>query len=313
MQVGNVTAEVRFDSGTLERIFADPGRVLADAEGFWEAEEAMRYAKGWHGVVGVPVDIDHFRQTVDAIARLTSEERAAHPALAVARLAMQRKEQFLGAGIPHLCEFLPDNPATLDIKVLFAGGLRANAFVYEHAVIDATSKHWHAAELPLPSRASAILNLLVHECWHGGYCENRPQWTEAPLDDEVLYRLLINIQNEGIATYVGYTARSTFPAPADSDYRMLDAPADVAAKLRGMNTILAQRSTLDEKSLHKLVWDEGVIGRAFYIGGAHMARTLDERAGRRALTDTIAAGPVSFFDAYDRVADDRLRVCLAHD
>jgi hypothetical protein len=313
MQVGNVTADIRFEIGTLEGIFADPDGVLSDVEGFWQTEDALRFAAGWHGVVGVPVDYERFRQIVGDIARLSSEERQAHPALVMARRVIEQEERFARDGIPHLCAYLPDLPARLDIRVLFAAGLRANAFVHEHVVIDATSPHWHEGNRSIEDRASSILNLLVHECWHGGYCENQAQWTERALEDDALYRLLINIQNEGTATYVNYSARTVFPSPGDPDFVMLEDAEQVAAKFAVMNRILGRRFSLSADALRDLAWREGVLGRAFYIGGAHMARTLDERAGRRALTDTIAAGPASFFDAYDRVADDRLRVRLAHD
>lgn len=311
VQIGTVSADIQFRSSAVERIFAEPEQILADIDSLWDTEEALRCAKGWHDVVGIPVDYALFRNVVKEIAALTPKERETHPALLVTRLAMAEEERFVREGIPHLCLFLPDNPAKLEIRVLFAAGLRANAFVYEHAVINATSKHWHATGLPLADRASSILNLVVHECWHGGYCENRTQWTEAPLADEVLYRLLINIQNEGTATYVNYCARAVFPSPGDPDFAMLDDPDQVAAKLAGMNEILQRRGALSPDALRELVWQEGVLGRAFYIGGAHMARTLDERAGRRGLTATIGTGPASFFDAYNAVADGALRVRLA--
>jgi hypothetical protein len=310
IQIGLVTADIRFDAGTLERIFADPRAALADPEAFWEAEEPMRYAKGWHIAVDVPIDWDHFRTVVGAIADLSPLERSNHPALLTARRVMEQEERFEADGLEHLCSLLPDNPAVLDIRILFTGGIRANAFAWEHVVVDATSTFWHRHTLTVDEKASWILNMLVHECWHGGYSENRDQRSEAPPEDRALYRLLDNIQNEGIATYVNYTAQPIFPAVADSDFRMLDDPGQVAAKFASMVGILKKRRTLDEGELRRLVWEEGVLGRAFYIGGAHMARTLDERAGREALNATIAKGPYAFVTDYNGVADVGLRVPL---
>ncbi len=310
IQIGTVMADIRFDSGALERLFAHPEKVLGNPEAFWEAEEAMRYARGWHGVVGVPVDMERFRVAVAEIADLSPEERENHPALRMARLVMAQEGRFLDEGLRHLCSFLPAKPATLDIRVLLAGGLRANAFAYEHVVINATSPFWHEAGLSIEERASWVLNLVVHECWHGGYCENQQYWTESSTADGALQRLLVNIQNEGVATYVNYTARSIFPARADKDFEMLDDPETVARKLETVNAILGQRHALDEAAMRELAWREGVLGRAFYIGGAHMARVLDGRAGRSALTGTIAAGPRAFVEAYNAVADGALRVRL---
>jgi hypothetical protein len=292
-------------------MFGDPESVLADVQGFWEREEPLRYATGWHGVVGVPVDLDRFRTVVAEIRALSMDQREAHPALLMTRRVLGQEKRFIDEGIPHVCMYLPDRPARLDIRVLFAGGLRANAFVYEHAVVDATSPHWHAESRSIDERASSVLNLLAHECWHGGFCENRERWSETPHDDTTLYRLLVNIQDEGVATYVNYTARSLFPAPGDSDFAMLGDPAQLVARFEATRAILNQRHTLDEPILRDLVWREGVLGRAFYITGAHMARVIEQRSGRDALTETIATGPLSFFAAYNRVADAPLRVSLS--
>ncbi len=310
IRIGNIQADIRFDSGAVERLFASPERALADAEAYWETEEAMRCARGWHKAVGVPADFEHFRAAVREIAELGPGERESHPALRTARRVMQQERRFLEEGLPHLCGVLPDRPATLDIRILLAAALRTNAFAHEQVVVNMTSRFWHVEGLSIDERASWVLNLIVHECWHGGFCENRERWTDAPLGDQTLWSLLVNIQNEGTATYTNYTARQIFPARADQDFRMLDDPAEVAQKVGTMNAILAARCTLDEPALRDLAWREGVLGRAFYVGGAHMARTIDERVGREALVETIAAGPCSFVRAYNAVADADLRVRL---
>jgi|GEM_PF-1484066 len=80
-----------------------------------------------------------------------------------------------------------------------------------------------------------------------------------------------------------------------------------------MNAILAKRHDPDDAAMRDLAWNQGVLGRAFYVGGAHMARVLDERGGRGALTDTIATGPMSFVAPYNAVADEALRVPLVGD
>ncbi|MEW5825919.1 MAG: DUF5700 domain-containing putative Zn-dependent protease [Candidatus Bipolaricaulota bacterium] len=308
IQIGSVQADIRFESGSLERLFADPASVLADAETFWEREEPMRCARGWHTAVGVPVDLERFRAAIWPIASMSPAERESHPALLMTRRVMAEEARFLAEGLPHLCALLPANPATLNIRVLFAGGLRTNAFAHEQVVVNSTSAFWHSAGLSIPERASWVLNLLVHECWHAGYCENQPYWTDRREESGLLWRLLVNLQNEGTATYANYTARRVFPAPADQDFRMLDDPAEIAGKIRMTNTILARREDLDEAALRDLVWTEGVLGRAFYVAGAHMARTIDERLGRKALTDTVAAGPMSFARAYNGAAEAALRL-----
>jgi O-acetyl-ADP-ribose deacetylase (regulator of RNase III) len=310
IQSGSVSADIRFDARTVERLFADPEGALADPERFWSEEEPMRCAKGWHDAVKVPVDWDHFHCVVEEITGLSPRKRAEHPSLAVTKCVMAQERRFLDERLAHLCSLLPGNPARLEIRILFTGGIRAYAFAWEQIVIDSMSKHWHREGLSIRDRASWILNLLVYECRHGGYSENRAQRTGALYEDQALYNLLDNTQDEGIGIYVNYTARSVFPARMKTDFQQLDDPAQVAAKLASMNDIPAKRRRLDGENLRKLAWDEGGIGRAFCIGGAHMARVLDERAGRNGLNETIAGGPLSFVELYSRLADPSLRVRL---
>lgn len=164
IRMGEIQVDIRFDAGTVERLFAHPEVALTDAEGFWEREEPMRYARGWHDVVGVPFEFDSFRNVVREIVALPASERTQHPALQMTRRVMEQEDQFLALGVPHVCSLLPDLPATLDIRVLFAGGLRVNAFAYEQVVVNVTSRFWHEAGLSIEDRASWVLNMLVHEC-----------------------------------------------------------------------------------------------------------------------------------------------------
>ena len=56
-----------------------------------------------------------------------------------------------------------------------------------------------------------ILNNLTHEIFHVGYSHMRRERTEIALQDTRLYGMLDYLQNEGMATYVGYEAVSLFP------------------------------------------------------------------------------------------------------
>lgn len=44
VEIGTIRAGIRFDLGSVDRLFADPGVALADAEGFWGREGPMRCA-----------------------------------------------------------------------------------------------------------------------------------------------------------------------------------------------------------------------------------------------------------------------------
>jgi len=304
----HIKRSIRFDASTLHRVFENPETVLEDIEGFWEREAPLRHAADWHRMVDVPIAWDRFRQGVESIAALNPEERKRHPALATGDVLLRREPEFLSKGLDHLCSYLPKNPATLDIIIYFAGFLRTNAFACGQIVIDVASPYFQDNTLSVEDRASWMLNLLVHECWHGGYCENQEQWTETPPDDEMLYGLLRSLQNEGVATYVNYTAQDVFPSPIDPDLHAIDDLDACRAALASVNDIFSQYGTIPQADFNKLSWEQGVIGRAYYVGGAHMARTIEAAGGRSALTDSIATGPASFVTAYNQCVDAQHRV-----
>ena len=120
--------------------------------------------------------------------------------------------------------------------------------------------------------------------------------------------MLDALQNEGMATYVGYEAASLFPAPDEVDYRLLENPKDVARLLREVNDLFARVGTVSVEELHRLAWQKGVTDRGYYVVGAVMAQTIDSRLGRAALIGTLSQGPLSFVRTYNSLVRGEERV-----
>jgi TRAP-type uncharacterized transport system substrate-binding protein len=64
------------------------------------------------------------------------------------------------------------------------------------------------------------------------------------------------------------------------------------------------------EELQKLSWDQGVMGRAYYVTGAHLCQVIDERKGRSALIDVYSKGPISIINLYNSIADEDLLLVL---
>jgi hypothetical protein len=111
--------------------------------------------------------------------------------------------------------------------------------------------------------------------------------------------ILENIHSEGVCTYIGYKAQDIFPAPDEKDYHMLDDVDEVKKHLKNVNEILSKVGKISENELDKLTWDVGVIGRSFYVSGAHMCRVIENKAGKEALIQTLLDGPRAFFDLFN--------------
>ena len=120
---------------------------------------------------------------------------------------------------------------------------------------------------------------MTHEFFHVGYGQITNDFQEDPLEDETKNSYLSQLQNEGIATYVGYKIQDVFPG-SDPDHVMMDKSDVVKEKIAAVNEIFSQPDSVDLAERKQMSWDVGVMARAYYVTGAHMARTIDQKLGR---------------------------------
>jgi tetratricopeptide (TPR) repeat protein len=88
---------------------------------------------------------------------------------------------------------------------------------------------------------------------------------------------------------------------------LLDSGPAVSLLIDRVNRLLDQATIIPEEQAMAAAF-QGINGRALYVVGAHMARTIDRELGREALVATVAAGPRSFIRAYNSVADESQRI-----
>jgi hypothetical protein len=128
----------------------------------------------------------------------------------------------------------------------------------------------------------------------------------------VIYGIYGGLQNEGMATYVGYKGLKEFPRcrtdMLKDDYKLFENPEEINALLNKMNKLFKNALTLGGKELKDTLWQVGSIDRAYYVVGCFMARTIDEKLGRNALVETISSGPKSFLRTYNSLVEGKLRV-----
>ena len=156
-------------------------------------------------------------------------------------------------------------------------------------------------------------NLLIHELFHQGFDSFRKN---IPIgnshQDSLINHIYRSLQNEGMATYVGYKGRKEFPRcrtdVLKDDYQMLENTEDVKALRNRMNELLRNALSLDEKALQDSLWQIGSIDRAYYVVGCYLAKTIDDKLGREALVETIKHPPVHFVQLYNTLVDESARV-----
>lgn len=295
-------SKVVFETNTLEKIVRYPEDVIKEGGSFWKNEKAMVYTQAWSEGTNVRINYMRWWSRVGRMKELSAEERSQHPLLRMTDSIIAVQDDFLAEAVPHLCTFLPED-LDVSIPVYFTAFIPPRSFVSGGIVINVSASYWKG-------NVENILNNLTHEMFHVGYSHMRRERTEIALADEQLYDMLDALQNEGTATYVGYTAASLFPAPDEVDYRLLEDPKDVNRLLEEVNGLFAKVGTVSDEELQRLAWRKGVTDRGYYIVGAHMARTIDSRLGRAALIGTLSEGPLSFVTIYNSLAGSDMRVEL---
>ncbi len=293
-------SDVVFETSTLEKIVRYPEAVIEEGGAFWQNEKALVYTRLWSEGTKVRIPYIRWWARVGQLKELSEEERSRHPLLLMTDSIVAVQDDFLAKAIPHVCSFLPED-LDISIPVYFAAFIPPRSFVTGGIVINVSASYWKG-------NVENILNNLTHEIFHVGYSHTRPGRTEVAPADKQLYDMLDALQNEGTATYVGYTAASLFPAPDEVDYRLLENPKDVARLLKEVNDLFAKVGNVPDDELQRLAWRKGVTDRGYYIVGAHMAQTIDYRLGRAALIGTLAEGPLAFVTNYNSLVGRDMRV-----
>lgn len=295
-------SQITFDTTSLEKLVSDPGWILENQELFWSEYRAQALTRKWADHVKYEIQYQEWREKVQGWMELSDADRQDHPLQGIARRILSARDEFMEKAVPHDCAYLPDW-VDLSVTVQFTAFIPPFAFAMEDLVIDLASKHWNG-------NPEHVLNLLVHEIFHVGYSHYRTVQSEKDLVEENLYRILDNIVNEGICTYIGYRALPIFPVEEERDYLLLEDPAQVQRLVVETNLVLANYGKLPPEELGKLSWDKGVIGRAYYVAGAEMCRVIDEKYGRQALIDVYSTGPLSIIKLYNSLVEEELRIQL---
>jgi tetratricopeptide (TPR) repeat protein len=276
--------------------------ILENTDSFWETDGAYNLVGKWHRNINIPIPHEKWEKKMSEISETPAEKRETQTPILVTREILSNKEKYLSEGIPFVCSFLPKGTTNLDTKVYFTAETMARSFMtHSNIVVNVTATYWN-------NEAGIILNNLVHELFHIGYGLNRFHRSEIELDNDQLYSVIDALQNEGIATYVGYKGLSIFPTEIEKDYQLLESETDFKRLLSELNNLFSHAESLSPDSLRTKAWDVGVVQRAYYIVGAIMAKTVDEKKGREALVNTIKVGPRNFISSYNSVVEEDKKI-----
>ncbi len=292
-------SRVSLDAASAERLCLFPESVLADADAFWRTDRAYWLTSLWHKDVGYPVPPPGWEYRLKQIEARTAEQRLQAKELILARDCLVARTEFVEYATRHVCSFLPDSRQDVESTIYLTAAIVPNAFQKDFDVVINLGA--------IRGGRDEIFNTAIHVLFHVGYYRNEPLRAETLLNNEAEHDFIYSLQNEGMATYVAYLASEKYKS-LTGDYSMLEDTVKVHEAIAAINSLVGMVQSESEESFRKKLHETGVINRALYVAGAHMARTIDETSGRDALIATLAAGPRTFMAAYNGIVAPRERV-----
>lgn len=293
--------EVVFNTSAIDAVYSHPEEILCNVDSFWTANGAYQLAVQYSRNNRINLDREEWTDRVMAVAALNENERALQPAVITSREILGLSTTLREKGFPHISSFLPPSAPPMKVPVYLISDIQPAAFAYPGGIlINVNSPRFN-------SDASVIMNILVHEIYHGGYANTIVYRSDYELQNEALDFVLDFLLNEGMATYVSYAARHIFPNDFVPDYPKMESKEEVKVSLKKVDLLFRQAETLTIDSLRRVAWQTGVVERAFYIAGGYMAGLIDETLGREELVKAMSAGPISFLSLYNSVADETMR------
>ena len=113
----------------------------------------------------------------------------------------------------------------------------------------------------------------------------------------------------GLACYVSYTTDSFFLYKTPTiDYEKLEDDIELKRLHAELNSFFISSENMPESEMDSISWELGVMQRAYYVVGAFMAKTIDEKLGREALASITRKGPSSFINTYNSIAPDDFKI-----
>lgn len=296
--------KIRFDDSSLEKIVLHPEDVLAYPDSFWTNDVSYQLVKLWHQRTSIPIPMDQWKGWIHSFINVRVEEREQNAQLIKAKSMMKKEKEFSDKAIPFICSFLPKDCPNISTTIYFTTAIMASGFAMDDNIV-------------IYGANADRDNLFIHELFHQGFSKCNPKDYKSNIKDSTVNQIYIGIQNEGMATYVGYKALKEFPNfdkdPKRDDYRFFN---DLKTRNRlheRLNDILKKVPLLVEtevgrKELQDSLWIVGTTDRAFYVVGCYMAEIIDEKLGRDVLVETISKGPKSFLNTYNSLVEEKYLV-----
>ncbi len=300
--------KIRFNDDAARYVLLHPQQALAnERDSIWNRFEGYRITLMWHKGSSVPVTWNIWEKGLRRfLYKDTSLIRRSLDLADSLQSKIRREQQNITR---HIISY-SGKQAGLDAYVYFVAFTVPYAFCVEgnKIGIDLTADEWSFD-------TDCILNMTIHEIYHVGFEHHSPDYKHIEADPTDARTFLLfhytYLQSEGMATYVGYKALDLYPSHyRHEDYRLLENDNEVKSAIGKVNQLVRMSRTSPIDTLISESWKKGVTERAYYVAGASMARTLEERFGADRLAELVSKGSIEFVKQYNALvpADRRIEL-----
>jgi putative zinc-dependent peptidase DUF5700 len=299
--------KISFDDSASRYVLENAANALTkERDSIWDTYEGYRITLVWHEGSSYPVtwkvwerglnnfikDPSLIRKTLELSDSLISKTHRENKSIA------QLISSYLSTNEP------------IEASVYFVAFTAPYAFCVEQNKIgiDITGHEWNFD-------TDCVLNITIHEIYHVGFRINSPDYKYIladPTDAESFLKYnYAYLQNEGMATYVGYKALDLFPSDyKHDDYLLLEDDSKVRNAISQINMLTEDTKTTPIDSLLKKSWDIGIMERAYYVAGAYMAKVIEEKYGTEHLGKLVSKGSLQFAREYNAIASDEYKIAI---
>jgi tetratricopeptide (TPR) repeat protein len=294
--------KIEINIESLKRLLLEGEKILENPEEFVATDGAYKKAAAFYAKNESKIVSEEWKNVVRYISRKIKEDKDDSPYIKLLNKLEAELADFAVKTKPILAKYLPKREyCRIDSKVYFTAFTAFDSMnIWDSVVINALNPSYSLD-------ADFILNTLVHELYHSGYGSCSP-FREEPMLEQKLYYILECLQNEGLATYVAYQASPLYPAAKNKDYSLAASGEHVSRLRNEINAFLSKISEMPSDQALRDVFNLGVRQRAFYAVGFDMARMIEQRMGCEKLAETVAKGPISFYELYNSLVDDEDKI-----
>ena len=299
--------KIVFNDSAARYVLENPVNALKERDYIWNTFEGYRITLVWHEKSSYPVTWGVWEKGLNRF--INNDTSLIRKSLELSNnlSTLEKREH---ANIEHhLSSYLPKT-AAFNAYVYFVAFTIPYAFVVEQNKIgiDITGNEWHF-------NPECLLNTVIHELCHVGYKLNSPdkEYINAdPTNSEEFIRFnYAYMLSEGMATYVAFKALDLFPSSyKHEDYKLMEDEKNVKDAINGINNLLEMSKTEAIDTLLKQTWDIGVTKRAYYIAGAYVCKTIEEKFGAEYLSELVSKGGRQFIKEYNVLVPDEYKLTL---